>query len=310
MSNSPLPLAVAVPDTSMLARFTPPPPGVTVEAWTPDDEPLDHPIDLLVLPYMGSTRSLTRLVDSEVSVIQSQSLGYDGIEELLPAGVVYCNAVGVHEGSTGELALGLILSAQRGFYESAIAQHEGTWRRDQYEGLGGRSVLLIGIGGVGHEVEVRLQPFGVQLTRMARTAREDSAGPVHAFSALDELLPLADIVVLAVPLSDETRHLADGAFLNRMKPNALLVNVSRGAVVDTDAMVERVASGRLRVALDVTDPEPLPDGHPLWSLPGVLITPHLGGHSKTMPSRIDPVVREQIALLQQGLPPKNMVFRT
>src|SRR5450830_1055664 len=156
-------ITVAVPDQPMLARLSPAPDGVSLVVWGSDDAPLGRPIDLLVLPYMGSLESLPRLAGSDVAVVQSQSLGYDGVNDVLPLGIQYCNAVGVHEGSTAELALALILSSQRGLYESAIAQHEGAWRRDQYPGLGGRSVLLIGVGGVGHEIEKRLRPFDVTL---------------------------------------------------------------------------------------------------------------------------------------------------
>lgn len=301
-------LTVAVPDQEMADRLAAQATGVDFVAWTIDDEPLDRHLDLLVLKYMGSLAGLPKLRAADVSLLQGQSLGYDGVADLLPPGVVYCNAVGVHEGSTAELTLGLILSAQRGLYEAAVAQQAGTWRHEIFGGLAMRSVLLIGVGGVGSEIRKRLEPFDVSLTRVARTARSDEFGDIHAFDDLDQLLPESDIVVLAVPLSDETRHLADAAFMAKMKRGALLVNISRGSVVDTGALVTALQSGSIRAALDVTDPEPLPDGHPLWSAPGVVVTPHIGGHSETLARRIDPVVLEQVRRLQQGEPPLNVVL--
>jgi phosphoglycerate dehydrogenase-like enzyme len=306
--TEPRSILVALPDEATRTRLSPPPAGVEFVVWTAEDAPLGRAVDLLVLPYMGSTASLPCLAESTVAVIQSQSLGFDGVQQLLPPGIAYCNAVGVHEGPTAEIALALMLSAQRGLREAAIDQAAGAWKHDEYPGLAGRSVLIVGVGGVGREIEKRLRPFEVAITRMARTARDDERGAILAMSSLHEALPDAEIVVIAVPLGGDTRHLVSGEFLDRMRPGALLVNISRGAVVDTDALVERLESGAVRAALDVTDPEPLPAGHPLWSAPGVVITPHVGGHVQTMPARIDPVIRDQIHRLQNGLPPANLVI--
>jgi phosphoglycerate dehydrogenase-like enzyme len=300
-------ITVAVPDEQMLARLAPVPDGVELVVWTTDDSPLDRPIDLLVLPYSTSSDALPRLADSTVSVVQSQSLGYDGVTDALPPGIAYCNAVGVHEGPTAELAVGIILASERGLDVMARTQPSGAWDRQWYPGLIGRSVLIIGVGGVGGAVEKRLVPFDATITRVARTARADESGPIHSMDSLPELLPLADVVVLAVPLTTETSGLVSGDFLDRMKPGALLVNVSRGAIVDTAALTERVRSGQVRAALDVMDPEPLPADHPLWTLPGVVITPHVGGFVWSMTNRIDPIVRRQIDRLRNGLPPLDVV---
>jgi phosphoglycerate dehydrogenase-like enzyme len=244
-----------------------------------------------------------------VSVVQSQSLGYDGVADALPPGIAYCNAVGVHEGPTAELAVGIILSSERGLNVMARTQSSGAWDRQWYPGLIGRSVLIIGVGGVGGAIEKRLVPFDATITRVARTARADESGPIHSMDSLPELLPLADIVVLAVPLTAETTGLVSGDFLDRMKRGALLVNVSRGTIVDTAALTERVRSGQVRAALDVMDPEPLPADHPLWTLPGVVITPHVGGFVWSMTNRIDPIVRRQIDRLRNGLPPLDVVVK-
>jgi phosphoglycerate dehydrogenase-like enzyme len=316
-------ITVAVPDEAMLHRLAPiergteigggskngtdTPTEIALALWTTDDAPLDRPIDLLVLPYSVSASALPKLADSQVCVVQSQALGYDGVAEHLPAGIAYCNAVGVHEGATAELALALILSSQRGLDVAARAQPAGLWKRDWHPGLLGSSVLIIGVGGVGSAIETRLAPFDVTITRVARSARTDDHGLIHAITDLPALLPLADIVIIAVPLTGETTKMVDQTFLGKMKPGALLVNVSRGAIVDTDALTARAGAGAIRAAIDVVEPEPLPADHPLWTLPGVIITPHLGGNISSMSSRVDPLVRQQIARLRSGLSPLNIV---
>jgi phosphoglycerate dehydrogenase-like enzyme len=298
---------VALPDQGMLHRLSPADPGVEFIVWTTDDTPPGRRVDLLVLPYSVSSAALPRLAAADIAVVQSQALGFDGVAGALPPGITYCNAVGVHEGPTGELAVGLILESQRGLDVAARAQPVGSWHRDWHPGLLGASVLVIGVGGVGAAIAARLAPFEVELTRVARSARADARGEVHALQELPRLLPSADVVILALPLTAETRGMVDDRFLGRLKHGALLVNVSRGAIVETDALTAAVATGAVRAALDVVEPEPLPSDHPLWSLPGVIITPHLGGNVSSMPSRVDPLVREQISRLRRGLPPLNIV---
>jgi phosphoglycerate dehydrogenase-like enzyme len=306
-------LLIALPDDDMRARLASAlddgvDDGVDLAIWQVGDKPLGRKIDLLVIPYVTSYDFLAELDPAHVSVVQSQSLGYDGAADAVPDGVKFCNAVGVHEAPTAELALTLVLASQRGWPEIGNNQAAGKWERSAFPGLIGRHVLLIGVGGIGREVETRLSGFGAILTRVARTARDDLRGPIHGIAELPELLPTADIVVLAVPLSDETRGLVDDSFLSRLPADALVVNVSRGPIIDTDALVDHVRSGSVRSALDVVDPEPLPPGHPLWSLPGSLISPHLGGNVQSMKDRIDPLVLEQIGLLRAGNCPKNIVI--
>jgi phosphoglycerate dehydrogenase-like enzyme len=150
----------------------------------------------------------------------------------------------------------------------------------------------------------------VSVVRVAGHARTDERGPIHAIDEVHSLLPHADIVIIAVPLGPATTHLVDEDFLAAMPDGALLVNVSRGAVADTDALVRHAMSGRLRLALDVTDPEPLPAGHPLYGLPNVLITPHVGGASTAMLPRMARLVRAQVERMLAGEPPLNVVLRT
>lgn len=297
-------LLVAVPDAAMMKRLEPGMRGdVELVVWRPDDEPLERVIDLLVIPYVVTYAPIAELA-GRVRHIQSQSLGYDGASEFIPAGVTFSNAVGVHEGPTAEMAMTLILASQRGWPAVGVSQSAGTWERHMYPGLIGARVLLIGVGGIGGEFEKRISGFGVELTKVARTAR----GDVHATSELPALLPNADIVVLAVPLGDETRGLVDGAFLDLLPHGALVVNVSRGPIVDTDALVAHVRSDAVRSALDVVDPEPLPAGHPLWSLPGSLISPHLGGAVRSMNARVDPLVLRQVERLLAGQAPDHIVL--
>jgi phosphoglycerate dehydrogenase-like enzyme len=297
-------VTVALPDEALLARIAPSVPnGVDLVVWNAGDAPLDATIDLLVLPYVVTYDALAGLA-GEVRFVQSQSLGYDGAADHLPAGVAFCNAVGVHEAPTAELAMTLVLASQRGWPEVGRNQSASNWERHAYPGLIGRKVLLIGVGGIGGEVEKRIAGFGAELTRVARTARDG----IHGIDELPSLLPNADIVILALPLSADTRGLVDGAFLDLLPAGALVVNVSRGPIVDTDALVERVRSGAVRSALDVVDPEPLPAGHPLWSLPGSLLSPHLGGNVQSMTDRVDPLILSQIDLLLRGQKPNNIVI--
>ncbi|CAN5330738.1 2-hydroxyacid dehydrogenase [soil metagenome] len=297
-------VVVSLPDAAMVRRLSPAPAGVRFIEWdmlSPIPQPRP---DLVVLPYMRQADRLAALAGLPGVIAQSQSLGYDGVADALPGGVTYCNAVGVHEASTAELALALVLAAQRGIPEFARAQPEHRWLPGTFPGLAGRSVLLVGTGGVGHEIESHLVPFDVELTRVARTARDG----VHSTSELPELLPHADIVIVVVPLNTETTGLVDAAFLGSMRDGALLVNVGRGPLVDTDALLAELVAGRLRAALDVTDPEPLPAAHPLWDAPGLLISPHVGGNTAAMAPRMDRLIREQIARLLDGRPPLNVVL--
>jgi phosphoglycerate dehydrogenase-like enzyme len=299
-------LTVALPNEEILTRLSPAPEGVRFVVWDVGDAPLDRPIDLLVLRYMIPAAELKELAGVAVAVVQSQTLGFDAVAENLPAGLTYCNAVDVHEASTAELALALILASLRGIPTAVESARDGLWAHTRWPGLAGREILLIGVGGVGREIEARLNPFDVTLVKVAHTAREG----VHGLDELPELLPTADVVILAVPLNDSTRRLVDGAFVERMKRGALVVNVSRGAVVDTEALTASVAVGHVHAALDVTDPEPLPSEHALWRLPGVIITPHVGGHTGAMAGRVDTLVREQIRRAQLGLAPMNVVLHS
>ena len=186
----------------------------------------------------------------------------------------------------------------------------GRWAPAVHESLADRRVLLLGYGGVGRAIEARLAPFEVSLTRVAHHARDDESGRIHGIDELPALLPDAEIVIVGVPLTDATTGLVDDAFLSSLPDDALVVNIARGKVADTDAILAEATTGRLRFALDVTDPEPLPRRHPLLALPNVLISPHVGGATTAMMPRIARLVREQIERMLRGEEPLNVVLRT
>ena len=300
-------LRVSVPDQKMQDALEESD-GVELVLWDLTGPAPDGRLDLLVPPYMGKPEVLAALDGVDVGLVQSQSIGYDGVASVLPPGCVFANAAGVHETSTAELAVGMMIASQRGIPDFVRNQASGAWDNSQRPSLADRRVLLVGYGGVGKAIEARLLPFETHITRMASREREDAAGTIFGIDSLYEQLPLHDIVVVSVPLSEDTRQLVDRKFLAAMPDGGLLVNVARGPVADTDALLAETSSGRLRAALDVTDPEPLPADHPLWTTPGVLITPHVGGASSAMFPRMVKLVKKQIGLLLDGKEPANVVL--
>ncbi|MFE3946683.1 2-hydroxyacid dehydrogenase [Streptomyces sp. NPDC059118] len=291
------------------------PEGLTYRLW--DGEP-DYPADpadcaFYVVPYMKGPEVAVRPLGAMtgVRVVQTLSAGIDHVEPalgLLPAGVRLCNAKGVHEASTAELALTLILSSLRGVPGFVHGQDEEEWRSGFYPALADKSVLIVGYGSIGAAIEDRLAPFEcARVARVARSARTTARGPVHTLDDLPALLPEADVVVLSTPLNPSTQGLVDAEFLAAMPDGALLVNVARGGVVDTEALLLELQSGRLRAALDVTDPEPLPAGHPLWHAPHVLITPHVGGSTSAFEPRAKRLLAGQLSLFAAGEPVRNVV---
>lgn len=252
-------------------------------------------VDFYVRAYYAGYREgelIARMPN--VRVVQTLTAGVDDVRPFMPEGVTLCNAAGVHDASTAELAVGLMIAMQRGLHEYRDRQHEGDWKHEFRPALADSQVLIIGAGNIANAIARRLAPFEVALVRVGRSARVDDLGVVYAMHELDELLPQADIVSLIVPLTPETEGMVDAAFLARMKDGALLVNTARGKVVDTQALLEALQSGRIRAALDVTDPEPLPAGHPLWSAPNCLITPHIGGDTAAFLPRAKALVAAQV----------------
>lgn len=301
-------LVVSVPSDELAADLGALPAGVDLVVWPMDGPAPRERFDLVVPPYMSMTTVLARLDGVPTGLVQSQSIGYEGVEEVLPRGLTFANAATVHETSTAELAVGLAIAAQRHLDRFAVDTAAGRWQPVFTQSLADRRVLLLGYGGVGKAVAARLAPFEVQLTAVASRAREEDGMPVHGVDELPSLLGAAEIVILTLPGGDATRGIVDDAFLAALPDGALVVNVGRGSLVDTDALVDHVRRGRVRAAIDVVDPEPLPPGHPLWSLPGVLVTPHVGGASSAMGPRIARLVRSQIDRMLAGEEPRNVVL--
>ncbi len=278
---------------------------VEVVVWDGSSPQPDGVLDLVVWPYTVDPSAMAGIDASRIGLVQGQSLGFDGVEQALPAGGVYANAVGVHEDSTAELAVALLLAAVRDLDVFGRQQAEGRWVRHWTSSLNDRRVLLLGVGGIGVRVAARLDGFGCELVRVGTRPRDDDAGHVHGVDELDSLLPNVDAVVVAVPLTPETEQIVDAAFLARLADGAIVVNVSRGRTADTAAVLAE--AGRVRYASDVFDPEPLPDDHALWSAPGVIITPHVGGATSAMRPRIEAVVRRQVERLLAGDQPADVV---
>ncbi|MFC1429993.1 2-hydroxyacid dehydrogenase [Streptacidiphilus sp. N1-3] len=288
------------------------PAGLDLLVWDGEGEPppqreLDG-VEFFCLPYMRHPAALALLPRlPALRTVQTLTAGTDDVLPHLPPGVRVCNARGLHDASTAELAMTLILASLRGIPGFVRRQAEEFWDQTFQPALADRTVLVIGYGSIGAALEARLAPFECDVLRVARTARESAHGPVHGIAELPGLLPAADVVVLLTPLTPETRHLVDADFLARLKQDALLVNVARGPVVDTAALLAELESGRLRAALDVTDPEPLPAGHPLWRAPNTLITPHVGGPSSAFLPRALRLLRSQLLRAHAGEPLANVV---
>lgn len=256
--------------------------------------------DFVVLPYEGSSISIEEAISrmTNVKVIQTLTAGFDNVQPHIPTGVTLCNAAGVHDDATSELAVLLTLSVLRDMPRSFQAQQDHHWETYFSRSLADKTVLLIGYGNVGKAAEIRLLGFGCQVIPVARTARDH----VHAISDLPDLIPSADVVMLIVPNNPGTVNLVDAKFLARMKDNSVLVNVARGVVVDTDSLVTELKTGRISAALDVTEPEPLPADHILWSLPNVIITPHNGGEGDVFWERARTRIHSQFDLWLAGKP--------
>lgn len=279
--------------------------GVEVTFYDPGDRATPpgggRDVDVLALPMIAGPW-LSRLDEIPgLRAVVLASAGYEHALPHLPDGVALANAVGVHDTATSELALTLILAAQRYLPAHVLSQQEQVWRRAAPQGqpwrsLADSSVVVLGYGGIGKALSRRLVACECEVIAVASTDKpgDDLVDEVHGIHRLPELLPRADIVAISVPLSERTTGLVGAAELAALPDGALVVNVSRGPVVDTDALIAECSTGRLRAALDVTDPEPLPDGHPLWSTPGVLVVPHVGGASPASFPRMGRYLHRQL----------------
>jgi phosphoglycerate dehydrogenase-like enzyme len=281
------------------------PASLRYEHVDPDDLPETRDeVELYVLPYRFRPADGEVLKDlRSLKVVQTMSAGVEHIRRFVPDGVLLCNGRGIHDTSTAELALTLMLASLRGVPEFVRAQDRAEWAPETRPSLANKQMLVVGYGQIGRAIEERVLPFEARVTRVARSARDG----VHAIEELPDLLGTADVVVLIVPGTDETAGLFDAEMLRHLKDGALLVNLARGAVVDTDALLAELQSRRIHAALDVVDPEPLPADHPLWRAPQLLITPHVGGNSSAMEPRAHTLVREQLHRFAAGEPLANVM---
>jgi phosphoglycerate dehydrogenase-like enzyme len=238
-----------------------------------------------------------------LQLVQTLSAGVEEWAGLLPAGLLLSNARGAHGGATAEWAAAALLAIYRELPEFGAAQREHRWAPHDTDTLDGKRVLIVGAGDLAAELARRLEPFGAEISLVGRRARPG----VHPVHDLPELLPRHDAVVLMVPLTSATRRMVDAAFLAAIPDGAVLVNAARGGLVDTEALLAELRTGRLRAALDVTDPEPLPEDHPLWEAPGVLLTPHAAGDTYGAHERAWSVAARQIAQFADRGEPDNVV---
>ncbi len=271
------------------------------------DAPLPPEADtaeVLVAPFLATGEvvdALRRL--PKLRLVQLLTAGAEAWIGKLPDGVALSDCRGAHGGATAEWIVATLLATYRHFPRFAAAQAQHHWDYHPTEELAGKRVLIVGAGDVAEQTRARLAPFEVTATLVGRRARDG----VHAIDEVAALLPRHDACVVVVPLTDATRGLVDAPFLAAMPDGAVLVNAARGPVVDTDALLVELTSGRLRAALDVTDPEPLPAGHPLWSAPGLLLTPHVGGSVPLATDRAFRIAATQIAAFAGGNTPSNLV---
>ena len=296
---------ICLPDEEAIGLVGPLPDGAQVVTWDGSGHPPGD-VEFWVPTYMfadDARRDEAFAALPRLRVVQLVSAGADVWVGNVPRGVLLCDGRGIHGSSTAEWVLTAILSVVREFPRFLRAQDERRWDPVTTDELAGKRVLVVGAGDLGENVARRLRAFDAEPIMVARTKRDG----VHGVDDLPSLLPAADVVVIVVPLTEQTRGLVDARFLAAMADHALLVNAARGPVVVTDALVAELTSGRLRAALDVTDPEPPPADHPLWDAPNLLLTPHVGGGVLGFEKRAFRLVREQILRYLAGEPLINVV---
>lgn len=307
-------IVVGLPDRKDLELPGQLPDEVEVRRLSSDEETWNEALAdvsfLIGVPWWGRDRTARAIaLMPELRVIQTVTAGVDWIVPIMPEGVTVCDSRGCHDVGMAEWSIAMLLALNRGFPELRDDQRAERWHAPPLEPHArfydtfGSTLLIVGYGSIGTAVEERLAPFGVTVTRLARTPRDG----VHGIGELDGLLPLADAVLVLVPLTRETRQMVDDAFIGQMKPDAALILASRGEVTDTDALVRAVSEGRIRAGLDVVEPAPLRPDHALWTAPNVFITPHIGGRSPGLYPRLARLIEAQIARFAAGEPLVNVV---
>lgn len=297
---------ICLPDAAARELLGDLPAGVDAVIWdgTGPPPPGSQHVSFLVARYSMTAMTTDALGQlPELRVIQLLSAGVEAWLDRTPDGVVLCNARGVHGGSTAELAVAGILSVLRQLPHFVQTQLSHEWARTDTDGLDGKRVLILGAGDIGRRIAAAVEVFDAHVTFMARHVRDG----VHSLAELPDLLPRHDIAVVALPHTPETHRLVGAPFLAAMPDGALLVNVARGPIVDTDALLAELTARRLHAFLDVTEPEPLPAEHPLWDAPNLVLTPHVGGGTYGWQRRAYELVREQIVRCHQGEQLENVV---
>jgi phosphoglycerate dehydrogenase-like enzyme len=282
------------------------PGGFSADVWTGTDgvPSSADSVEVVIPPFPVLEPDLSVLgALPRLRLVQLLSAGADKYLPYVPPGVALGVARGAHDQVVAEWILAAILAHLRSLPRFVLAQQAGHWDFTLTDTLGGKTVLILGYGSIGETVARMLSAFDVTVVPVARRARPG----VSSVDDLPGLLPAADVVVVLVPVTDSTTGMVDAPFLGRMRDQALLVNAARGAIVDSTALVDALSSGRLYAALDVTDPEPLPAGHPLWSAPGLLLTPHVAGAAGRPDARALALARAQLERYAAGEPLRDLV---
>ena len=261
-------------------------------------------ITFYVPTYMGGRPALelTKKMPN-LKILQMPNAGFDDALEFVRDGITLCNGRSIHDDSTAELAVGLTIASLRGFPDFVRNQDKSSWVHVKNKSINDRRIGIIGFGSIGSTIAKMLSGFSVEILPFTQSGRDNTT----AISDLDKHLPTLDVVILILPLTPESKHLFNAKRLSLMKDGALLVNVARGPIVDTDALVKELNSGRITAAVDVTDPEPLPSDHPLWRAKGVLISPHVGGNTTAFEKRARKLIESQLNLLAEGKPLNNVI---
>lgn len=261
-------------------------------------------ITFYVPTYMGGRPALelTKKMPN-LKILQMPNAGFDDALEFVRDGMTLCNGRSIHDDSTAELAVGLTIASLRGFADFVRNQDKSSWVHVRNQSINDKRVGIIGFGSIGSTIAKMLSGFSVEVIPFTQSGRDNTI----AISNLDKHLPNLDVVILILPLTAESKHLFNAQRLALMKDGALLVNVARGPIVDTNALVKELNSGRITAALDVTDPEPLPSDHPLWKAKGVLISPHVGGNTSAFEKRARRLIESQLQLLAEGKSLNNVI---
>ena len=262
-------------------------------------------IEFYVPSYMGGLKTIEIIPKMKnLKVVHYNQAGYEDILPHIPQGVSLSNGTGIHDVSTSELAVGLTIASRRGFAEFMDNQKQGIWKRTTKPALADSHVGIIGYGHIGKRIASLLEMFETKVTAFTRSGSDGSI----KIAEFDAYLPKLDVIILILPLTAESKNFMNAERIKKMKDGATLVNVARGAIVDTDALVAELHTGRITAGLDVTDPEPLPEGHPLWSAPNVIISPHVGGDSGAFQPRARTMVSQQLQLLSENKPLLNQII--